>query len=107
MCLPESVHIIMSFFSTIVLFSYSHSYVRYDILILTLFVCWTAGNAIGDEGAIGIAERLERNTSLRVLKLGGVFPPHLFFIHCPTPFSCDSLLFDVNGDELCVSHFCD
>jgi hypothetical protein len=39
-------------------------------------VCWTADNhAIGDEGAIGIAKGLEKNTSLRVLNLESVFPP--------------------------------
>jgi hypothetical protein len=70
--------------TTIVLFSYSHSYVRYSILILTLFLCWTGENdGIGDDGAITIAEGLEKNTSLKVLNLGSVFLPHLFCsIHC-------------------------
>jgi hypothetical protein len=71
-------------------------------------VCWTAGNGeIGDEGAIGIAKGLEKNTSLKVLKLRRVFPPLYFFIHAypPPPFSRDSLLFDAN-DDLCNSHHC-
>jgi hypothetical protein len=40
---------------------------------------------IGDEGAIRIAEGLEMNTSLKELYLRRVFPPHSFFIQCPTP----------------------
>jgi hypothetical protein len=44
----------------------------------------TADNDIGDEGAIRIAEGLEKNTSLKKLDLFGVFPPPSFFIHCCT-----------------------
>jgi hypothetical protein len=55
------------------------------LIVLMLFVCCTAGNDdIGDEGAIRIAEGLERNTSLKKLDLFGVFPPPSFFIHCCT-----------------------
>jgi hypothetical protein len=36
---------------------------------------------LGDEGAIRIAEGLEKNTSLMRLYLGGVFPPHLLLHH--------------------------
>jgi hypothetical protein len=43
--------------------------------MLLLCVCCTAGNErVGDEGAIRIAETLERKTSLKELHLGGVFP---------------------------------
>ena len=53
------------------------------ILMMVLFVCCTAGNErMGDEGAIRIAEGLEKNTSLKKLDLRGVFPPPSFFIHC-------------------------
>ena len=46
-------------------------------------VCCTAVNDIGDEGAIRIAEGLEKSTSLKKLDLRGVIsPPHSFFIHC-------------------------
>ena len=38
----------------------------------------------GDEGAIRIAEGLEKNTSLKVLGLMGMFLPYSFFIHCCT-----------------------
>jgi hypothetical protein len=62
-------------------FSYSHSYVRYDILILTLFLYWTAGNdGIGDEGSILIAEGLEKNTSLNELVIYCGFPPQFYFL---------------------------
>ena len=48
-------------------------------------VCCTADNDIGDEGAIRIAEGLEKNTSLiRLdwkLDLYGVFLPHLLLHH--------------------------
>ena len=45
-------------------------------------MCCTAVNpAIGDEGAILIAEGLEKNTSLKVLYLFGVFPPPLLLHH--------------------------
>jgi hypothetical protein len=38
---------------------------------------------LGDEGAIRIAEGLEKNTSLKKLDLFSEFaPPHSFFIHC-------------------------
>ena len=37
---------------------------------------------IGDEGAIRIAEGLDKNTSLIRLDLGRVFAPPSFFIHC-------------------------
>jgi len=41
-------------------------------------VCCTAGNEeLGDEGAIRIAEGLEKNTSLTSFDLRGVFPLHL------------------------------
>jgi hypothetical protein len=90
-------------------FSYSHSYVRYDILIFTLFVCWTTEkDGIGDEEAIRIAEGLEKNTSLRVLKLGCVFAPLYCVVivaYPPKPFSRDSLLFHVK-DEGRNSHLC-
>ena len=36
---------------------------------------------IGDEGAIRIAEGLEKNTSVKELCLIGVFPPHLLLHH--------------------------
>ena len=53
------------------------------ILMVLLMCDGTAGNPdIGDEGAIRIAEGLEKNTSLKKLDLRGVFPPPLFFIHC-------------------------
>ena len=39
------------------------------------------GRGIGEEGAIRIAEGLEKNTSLKVLYLWGVFPPHLLLHH--------------------------
>ena len=53
------------------------------LIVLMLFVCCTAGNDdIGDEGAIRIAEGLEKNTFVKVLGLGCVFPPPSFFIHC-------------------------
>jgi hypothetical protein len=72
------------------------------ILLLSLFVCWNAEDGeIGDEGAIGIAKGLEKNTTLKKLDLGrGVFPPHLFFIQscifgrvmsCPTHTRFDEL----------------
>jgi hypothetical protein len=54
-------------------------------LILILFVYLTEDYAcavIGDEGAVRIAEGLEKNTSLKELRLIRVFPPHLLFIHC-------------------------
>ena len=52
------------------------------ILMMVLFVCCTAGNErMGDEGAIRIAEGLEKNTSLKELDLDGVFPPHLLLHH--------------------------
>jgi hypothetical protein len=53
------------------------------ILMVLLFLCvGTAGNPdIGDEGAIRIAEGLEKNTSLKELRLHRVFPPPSFFIH--------------------------
>jgi hypothetical protein len=51
-------------------------------ILMMLLMCCTADNrAIGDEGAILIAEGLEKNTSLKVLYLGGVFPPHLLLHH--------------------------
>jgi hypothetical protein len=53
------------------------------MMLLLLFVCCTAVNrAIGDEGAIRIAEGLEKNTSLIRLDFFSVFPPPSFFIHC-------------------------
>jgi hypothetical protein len=46
------------------------------IFLFSLFVCWTADNdGIGDEGVIGIAEGLEKNTSLSVLHLKSMFRP--------------------------------
>jgi hypothetical protein len=43
-----------------------------------MFVCWNAGNRdMGDEGAIRIAEGLEKNTSLNELNLSCVF--HLLY----------------------------
>jgi hypothetical protein len=49
------------------------------IFLFSLLVCWTPENyGIGDEGAVGIAKGLEKNTSLTVLSLGSVFPPYLF-----------------------------
>jgi hypothetical protein len=49
------------------------------IFLFSLLVCWTAGNdGFGNEEVIGIAKELEKNTSLRVLSLGSVFPPYLF-----------------------------
>jgi hypothetical protein len=60
----------------------------------------TAGNErIGDEGVILIAQGLEKNTSLKELRLFGVFRPHLQFSHCfmsYTLLSSETLLFDVN-----------
>ena len=45
-------------------------------------MCCNAGNdEIRDEGAIRIAEGLEKNTSLKVLYLYGVFPPPLLLHH--------------------------
>ena len=44
-------------------------------------VCCTAVNDIGDEGAIRIAEGLEKNTSVKELCLIGVFPPHSLLHH--------------------------
>jgi hypothetical protein len=56
--------------------------------ILVLFARCTAENhAIGDEGAIRIAEGLEKNTSLNELILACVFAPCLFFIHCCISYS--------------------
>jgi hypothetical protein len=49
----------------------------HEVTVLDLF-----RGAIGDEGAILIAEGLEKNTSLKKLCLEGVFPPPSFFIHC-------------------------
>jgi hypothetical protein len=77
---------------------------------LSFFVCWTAENGeIDDEGVIQIAKGLEKNTSLKILRLRGVFRPHYssFTVAYPfTPFSRESLLFDVKY-ELCDSHICD
>ena len=44
-------------------------------------MCCNADNDIGDEGAIRIAEGLEKNTSLIRLDLYGVFPPHSLLHH--------------------------
>jgi hypothetical protein len=49
----------------------------HEVTVLNLQFC-----AIGDEGVILIAEVLDKNTSLKELCLGGVFPPPSFFIHC-------------------------
>ena len=49
----------------------------HEVTVLDLQCC-----AIGDEGVILIAEVLDKNTSLKELCLGGVFPPPSFFIHC-------------------------
>jgi hypothetical protein len=49
---------------------------------ILMFVCCTADNWIGDEGAILIAEGLEKKTSLIRLDLYRVFLPPSFFIHC-------------------------
>ena len=58
-------------------------YTEDGILMLSLMLCvGTADNDIGDEGAIRIAEGLEKNTSLIRLNLYRVFPPPSFFIHC-------------------------
>ena len=68
-------------------------------------MCCTAGNdELGDEGAIRIAEGLEKNTSLKKLDLYGVFPPlhSSFIVGSLTLSSPGSILFDVN-DEMCVS----
>jgi hypothetical protein len=70
------------------------------MILLTLFVRWNAANKIGDEGAIRIAEGLERNTSLKELLLGGVFHPC-----CCSFIASQRLVFDIN-DKLCISHFC-
>jgi hypothetical protein len=49
----------------------------HEVTVLDLQCC-----ELGDEGAIRIAEGLEKNTSLIRLDLRGVFPPPSFFIHC-------------------------
>jgi hypothetical protein len=52
------------------------------LMVFLLSSVWcTVGNEIGDEGAIRIAEGLEKNTSLKHLHIRGVFPPHSLFIH--------------------------
>jgi hypothetical protein len=54
----------------------------WDIDVVVIDVCvGNAENDIGDEGAIRIAEGLEKNTAVKILRLRGVFPAHLFFIH--------------------------
>jgi hypothetical protein len=55
----------------------------HEVRVLDLYSGFTAANdAIGDEGAIRIAEGLEKNTSLKELNLRCVFTPPSFFIHC-------------------------
>jgi hypothetical protein len=60
------------------------------MFLLPLCACWTADNhAIRDEGAIGIAKGLEKNTSLKELGLGRVFSAHYLFIHyCISSYPC-------------------
>jgi hypothetical protein len=55
----------------------------HGVVIVVVCVCvGTAGNYdIGDEGAIRIAKGLKKNTSLKELDLGRVFPPYSLFIH--------------------------
>jgi hypothetical protein len=64
-------------------------------------------DGIGDDGAIGIANGLEKNTSLKELLLGSVFPAHLFLHSLLIILSNLSLVFCDVKDELCISHFCD
>ena len=69
-------------------------------------MCCNAVNAIGDEGAIRIAEGLDKNTSVKELYIGGVFPLHIhssFIVASLTLSSPKSILFDVK-DELTLSH---
>jgi hypothetical protein len=67
--------------------------------------CWNADNEdIGDEGAIRIAEGLEKNTSLKRLNLQSTLP-HCILPSCSShSFAIESPLFDAK-DELCISHF--
>jgi hypothetical protein len=53
---------------------------------------WNAVNInMGDEGAIRIAEGLERNTSLKKLRLECVFCPY-----CSSFIASERLVFDMN-----------
>jgi hypothetical protein len=68
------------------------------MILLSLFVRWTAANEIGDEGAIRIAEGLDMNTSLKELLLESVFHPC-----CSSCIASKRLGSDMN-DELFISH---
>ena len=70
------------------------------VILLALFVRWNAGNEIGDDGGIRIAEGLDMNTSLKELLLEGVFHPC-----CSSYIASKSEVFDMN-DGMCISHFC-
>jgi hypothetical protein len=70
----------------------------YDVCVVIGCVCWNAGNeTLGDEGAIRIAEGLEKNTSVKKICLDSVF--------CPIYFSLFSL-FSLVKDELFIAHLC-
>jgi hypothetical protein len=68
-------------------------------------VYWTAENdGIGDEGAIEIAEGLEKNTSLRGLYLGSVFSS--FYSSFFVAYSLINFWWDCYLG-MYISHFCD
>ena len=62
----------------------------YDVCVVIGCVCWNAGNEIGDDGAIRIAEGVEMNTSLKELLLEGVSHPC-----CSSCIASKSLVFDM------------